>query len=87
MSRRGWLLWWLLVALLGAGQAWLAHARRATLARAHALAERERALLLRIEKLELERAALLRPHRLRRLAARLGMGPPRPEQVRRDEPR
>ena len=85
MSRRAWALWWLCVALLGVAQAWLAYARREALAEAHRLAEHKRALLLRVEKLHLERAALLRPHRLQRLAAQLGMGPPRPEQVQRDE--
>ncbi len=85
MSRRAWALWWLVVVLLGSAQVWLAYARRETLAEAHRLAERKRALLLRVEKLKLERAALLRPHRLQRLAAEFGMGPPKPSQVQRDE--
>jgi len=86
VRRWAWLLALGAFVMLGWAHAWLGFERRAIAARLHALERERMALAQRIERLRLERAALLRPERLRRWAqGRLGMGPPRPDQVVRDE--
>ncbi|RME87490.1 MAG: hypothetical protein D6771_00415 [Zetaproteobacteria bacterium] len=74
------MLWALLIAL-GVAQAWLGYALRELHRAAHALEDEKGRLMQQLQALKLERAALLRPERLRKEAARRGMRPPRAEQV------
>ncbi len=72
----------LLLALLAGAQVWVSHARYDLSRQSRALMGQLSDLRYRVHQLQLERATLMRPERLRVIARdRLGMGPPQPGQV------
>jgi len=71
-----------LLGLLAGVQVWLSHARYDISRQSKALQAERSDLNYRINQLQLERASLIRPERLRRIARdQLGMGPPKARQV------
>jgi len=76
------LLLGLLLSLLATGQVALSHQRYEMAKKITATQHERQALLGKVNQLGLELASLMRPERIRRLAAsELGMGPPGPMQV------
>ena len=72
----------LLLALLAGAQVWVSHARYDLSRHSRALMAQLSDLRYRVHQLQLERASLIRPERLRTIARdRLGMVPPKPGQV------
>ncbi|MDX8413169.1 MAG: cell division protein FtsL [Mariprofundales bacterium] len=72
----------LLLALLSGAQVWVSHARYDLSRHSKALMSQLSDMRYRVHQLELERATLIRPERLRRIARdHLGMAPPQSGQV------
>lgn len=77
-----WLLVPVLAGLLSAGQIWVSHLRYELSLETQRLNTEKQDALGQASKLRLELANMTRPERLRQLAQqKLGMAPPRPEQV------